>query len=54
MTQTMMGILVLAGIAVVTSVFVAVFVMITIQRMRKRDYPRRTARKFGISPLRLR
>jgi hypothetical protein len=50
----LLAIVVGAGIAVVTVIFVAVFVMVTLQRLRKPEYIHRVARKYSTSPLRLR
>ena len=54
MDQTMLAILLGAGIAVATPIFVVVFVMVTLQRLRRPDYLHRVARKYSTSPLKLR
>jgi hypothetical protein len=53
MEQTLLAMFVGAGIAVVTVIFVAVFVMVTLQRLRRPDYIHRVARKYHTSPLKL-
>jgi uncharacterized membrane protein YciS (DUF1049 family) len=54
MEQTLLAIFVGAGIAVVTVILVSVFVMVTLQRLRRPEYIHRVARKYSTSPLRLR
>jgi hypothetical protein len=54
MDETMLAVLVVAGVAVAVAVFVEVFVIAMMQRTRKADHLRRVAKKYSVSPLRLR
>jgi len=50
----MIAIVVATGIAVAATVCVAVYTMVTMQRLRKPDHLRGVARKHSVSPLKLR
>ncbi len=54
MDETMLAILVVAGVAVAITVFVEVFVIAMMQRQRKPDYLKSVAKKYSVSPLKLR
>jgi len=54
MDETMLALFIGAGVAVATVIFVVVFVMVTLQRLRKPDYLHRVARKYSVPTLRLR
>jgi hypothetical protein len=54
MDETMLAVLIVAGVAVALTVFVEVFVIAMMQRTRKADHLRRVAKKHSVSPLRLR
>jgi hypothetical protein len=54
MDETMLAVLVVAGVAVAVAVFVEVFVIAMMQRTRKADHLRRVAENYSVSPLCLR
>lgn len=54
MDQTMLVVLVVAGVAVAVTVFGEVFVIAMMQRTRRADHWRGEAKKYSVSPLRLR
>jgi hypothetical protein len=54
MDETMLAVLVVAGVAVAITVFVELFVIAMMQRTRQADHRRRVAKKYSVSPLRLR
>jgi hypothetical protein len=54
MDETMMAILIVAGIAIATTIFVEVVVIAMMQRARKPDYLHRVAKKYSVPTLKLR
>jgi hypothetical protein len=54
MDETMLAVLVVAGVAVAVGVFVEVFVIAMMQRTRKTDHLRLVAKSYSVSPLHLR
>ena len=54
MDETVLAVLVVAGVAVAITVLVELFVIAMMQRTRQADQGRRVAKKYSVSPLRLR
>jgi len=54
MDETMLAVLVVAGVAVAVVVFAEVFVIAMMQQTRKADRLRRVAKNYSVSPLHLR
>ena len=53
MNAAMLAVLIGSGVAIATSLLVAVFTMVTMQRLQKPDYLHRMARKYTTSPVML-
>jgi hypothetical protein len=54
MDETILAVVIVAGLVVAVTVFVEVFVIAMMQRVRKPDHFRHAARRYSVPTLRLR